>query len=68
MSKRVFYIELCNKVDHRDDDDVRRVEASSKEKAREQVDLSPHYTIGRVMTAAEFRERDPEWWWMMSRV
>lgn len=63
MQKRVFYIEIRNQVDRRDDD-YYKVRANSKEDARKWAEIHKGgntRTVGGVYSPAEFRENFP-WW------
>ena len=60
---RLYFVWLHNRTD-RLDDDVMKVRAASKDKAREvaeQYYQSHRFDIGHIYTGKEFKEVDP-WW------
>lgn len=63
--KRMYYVHLHNKTDHRDDDVV-KVEAISPAKAleiaREGCEARFYAGLDDVMSAATFRARSPGWY------
>lgn len=57
--KRIFYVEMRNRTDSRDDE-MWKVLAFDKLHARA-VDPRGRFTVGDVWTPKELRKADPEW-------
>lgn len=64
----IYYVQLQNNTDCRDDD-VIRVRAKSRNAAYKvaRYHCPSNYSIGTVYSASKFRKEDPEYWWMVSR-
>jgi hypothetical protein len=57
---RLFFVHLENQTD-RADDDVVKVLASTKPKAKALVMVRSNFCLSSVMTRRQFKRWDPEW-------